>query len=109
MANNPSSGAPAGSSKIDVQSKKGTSLDSDIEANRGRRPLRSDQADRVGGNKTGTNPGFTEEQTKDVEVSSGGGLAQDPDENRLRGEDQLVDGVVDEAHLVGGRRKAQDK
>jgi len=38
-------------------------------------------------------PGFSEEQTKDVEMSSGGGLAaQDDPDTSLRGEDQLVDG-----------------
>lgn len=54
----------------------------------------------VGASRTGSNPGFTEGETKDVELSSGGGLAardgqelteEDPDHS-LRGEDQLSDG-----------------
>jgi hypothetical protein len=59
------------------------------------RPTRS-----TGDNRTGTNPGFTEDETKDVAVSSGGGLATSPErlseedpDHELRGEDQLVDGA----------------
>lgn len=68
------------------------------------RPTRS-----TGENRTGTNPGFTEDETKDVAVSSGGGLATSPErlseedpDHGLRGEDQLVDGdseVVDPGSL----------
>ncbi len=45
-----------------------------------------------GASRTRANPGFTEEGTKDVEVSSDGGLSQDDPDHSLRGEDQLLDG-----------------
>lgn len=128
MANSKSSAGPAGSTKTDNRNEKGAAQPRSQGIERPARPLRG-----TVGNQTGTNPGlvendvtvraiqqaegldegargeglsavgFSEDQTKEVELSSGGGLAQD-DGNLLRGEDQLVDG---DGTLSGARSEEE--